>query len=263
MKKETKYQQKTITYQVEGEGQPVFLLHGFGETAAIWQHQVTQLKDRYKLIVPDLPGSGESELIDDMSMEGMAETIHAIIHAEGIDTCTVIGHSMGGYITLALVQQYWNHVQAFGLFHSSAYADSAEKKEARKKGIAFIREHGAFEFLKTSTPNLYSPQSREERPELIDQHVQTLRNFSADALVLYYEAMMARPDTTSVLRKTTVPVLFIIGEKDAAVPPADTLQQSHLPEKAYIHILRQSGHMGMLEETKRSNLILEEFLLVV
>lgn len=248
-------------YRVTGSGKPVMLVHGFGEDGEIWNNQVHFLKEKVKLIIPDLPGSGQSEMIEDMSMEGMAEVLHSIIHEEEIERCTVIGHSMGGYILLALAEKYWNHLDAFGLFHSSGYADSEEKKTVRKKGIAFIQEHGAFEFLRTTIPNLFSQQTKDERPELIDKLISSLNNFSADALVSYYEAMMNRPDRTGMLQKALVPVLFIMGKYDNAVPLKDSLEQCHLPEKSYIHILHQSGHMGMLEETEKSNRILEEFLL--
>ena len=255
------YQNKKIFYRITGTGKPVILIHGFGEDATVWQNQVDFLKNKFQLIIPDLPGSGQSEMIDDMSMEGMAETIHSIIHEENIESCPVIGHSMGGYILLALMEKYWNQVSAFGLFHSSAFADSEEKKATRRKGIEFINQHGAFEFLKTTTPNLFSPITKDERPELIDKQIASLDNFLPAALVSYYKAMMQRPDRTEILRKATVPVLFIMGKYDVAVPVDDGLKQCHLPEKSYIHILRQSGHMGMLEEPGNSNRILEEFLL--
>jgi pimeloyl-ACP methyl ester carboxylesterase len=261
MKKEFIYQDKKITYQVVGNGKPVFLIHGFGEEANIWDGLIAFLQDKFRLIVPDLPGSGHSEMIEDMSMEGMAEVIHALIHEENIETCTIIGHSMGGYILLALMESYWNHVSAFGLFHSSAFADSEEKKATRRKGIEFINQHGAFEFLKTTTPNLFSPRTKDEQPELIDQQVGRLHNFSAPVLVSYYEAMMRRPDRTAVLRQATVPVLFIMGKYDVAVPVEDGLKQCHLPEKSYIHVLQHSGHMGMLEEPLSSNGIMGDFLL--
>jgi pimeloyl-ACP methyl ester carboxylesterase len=261
MNKELLYQNKKILYRITGAGKPVMLIHGFGEDGNIWDNQSEYLKDKFKLIIPDLPGSGQSEMIDDMSMEGMAEVIHAIIHEENIDTCTIIGHSMGGYILLAFVEKYWNHVSAFGLFHSSAYADSEEKKATRRKGIEFINQHGAFEFLKTATPNLFSQKTKDERPELIDELIASLDNFSSAALVSYYEAMMQRPDRTDVLQKATVPVLFIMGKYDNAVPLEDGLKQCHLPEKSYIYILRNSGHMGMLEEKENCNEILDKFLL--
>lgn len=273
MTKEILYQNKKIVYHVTGNGKPVILIHGFGEDSGVWSPlltspgrggtEVSNLCDNFKFIIPDLPGSGQSGMIDDMSMEGMAEVIHAIIHEENIESCPVIGHSMGGYITLALVEKYWNHISAFGLFHSSAYPDSEEKKVVRRKGIEFIRQNGAFEFLKTTTPNLFSPQTKDERPELIDEQVASLNNFLPAALVSYYEAMMQRPDRTEMLRKATVPVLFIMGEFDNAIPLQDGLKQCHLPEKSYIHILRKSGHMGMLEEKDRCNEVLEEFLLEI
>ena len=261
MNKEILYQNKKIFYRVIGNGKPVMLVHGFGEDGDIWRQQVEFLRDSFQLIIPDLPGSGESETIHDMSMEGMAEVIHAIIHAENIDACPVIGHSMGGYITLALVAKYWNHVSAFGLFHSTAYADNEQKKATRRKGIEFIREHGAFEFLKTVIPNLFSPNSKEKIPDSIKELIDRGNNFTPAALVSYYESMIKRPDRTAVFQKNSVPVLFIMGKYDNAVPMEDVLKQCPLPEKSYIHILHESGHMGMIEECEKSNAILMKFLL--
>ena len=255
------YQNKKILYRSIGTGDPVMLVHGFGEDGKVWHKQVEHLKKKYHLIVPDLPGSGRSEMIADMSMEGMAEVLHTIIHEENIDRCTVIGHSMGGYITLALIESYWNHVNAFGLFHSSAFADTEEKKVTRKKGIEFIKQHGAFEFLKTATPNLFSPNSKLQITNSIDRFINSLKDFTPEALISYYEAMMSRPERTSILKNTKNPVLFIAGEHDNAVPLNDILKQCHLPEKSYFHVLKNSGHMGMMEETQNANRILEEFLL--
>ena len=260
MEKTILYQHKKIFYRNIGSGDPVMLVHGFGEDGNIWEKQVDHLKNKYHVIVPDLPGSGQSEIIEDMSMEGMAEVLHTIIHEETIDKCTVIGHSMGGYITLALVENYWNHINAFGLFHSSAFPDTEEKKQTRKKGIEFAIQHGAFEFLKTATPNLFSPHSKSAIPGAIENLIASLASFSTDALVSYYEAMMKRPDRTHILKNTKNPVLFIAGEHDNAIPLNDVLKQCHLPEKSYFHVFKNSGHMGMIEETQNTNRILEDFL---
>lgn len=260
MNKLFQYQNKNIFYRLIGSGNPVMLVHGFGEDGKVWRNQIDSLSDKFQLIIPDLPGSGQSEMIEDMSMEGMAEILHAIIHEENIGRCVFIGHSMGGYITLAFAEKYWNHLSAFGLFHSSSFADSEEKKTARLKGIEFINEHGAFEFLKTTIPNLFSQQTKDKQPELIEEQLATLHNFLPLALVSYYDAMMQRPDRTKILRQTTVPVLFIMGKYDAAVPLEDSLKQCHLPEKSYIRTLQHSGHMGMLEEPVKCNSILEKFL---
>jgi len=273
-KKEIEVENKRIFYRVVGSGQPVVLIHGFGEHGDVWKNQVpitnyrngyqqaiTENDNIFRFIIPDLPGSGKSEMIDDMSMEGLSEIIKKLLDREKIDSCIMIGHSMGGYVTLAFADRYPEFLKGIGLFHSTAYADTEEKKAARKKGIEFINDHGAFEFLRNTTPNLFSPASRDEQPIIVDELIDTLSNFSASALVSYYEGMIRRSDKTMILRNSTIPVLFIAGSADNAVPLDDILKQCHLPSLSYIHILNNSGHMGMLEEPAKANLILERFLL--
>ncbi|MCW3119533.1 MAG: alpha/beta hydrolase [Chitinophagaceae bacterium] len=265
-KKEVEIKGRKIVYRVSGQGAPVIFIHGFGEDGEVWKNQALWLEQQFKLIIPDLPGSGDSDRVDDMSMEGLADVIKIILDKElngpdsGFTKVCMIGHSMGGYIGLAFAEKYPIMLKAFGLFHSTAYPDSEDKKTARRKGIEFINEHGAFEFLKNSTPNLFSPTTRKENPEIIDLQINSLSNFSSEALVSYYEGMIQRTDKTMILRNSTIPILFIAGSADNAVPLEDVLKQCHLPSLSYIHILDNSGHMGMLEEPVKSNFFLERFL---
>lgn len=258
--KKINYNGHFIFYRVIGIGRPVVFIHGFGEDGDVWKGQTEFLKNKFQLIVSDLPGSGKSELIDDMSIEGMAEVIKAILENENISTCTVIGHSMGGYITLAFAEKYPGSLNAFGLFHSTSFPDTEEKKANRRKSIEFIKQNGAFEFLKTTSPNLFSPVSANKMRKEINEFINSLDSLTSTALIAYYEAMINRPDRRMVLEKTYVPVLFIMGQNDNIIPIDDALKQSHLPEKSFIHILSSSGHMGMMEETAESNQALEEFL---
>lgn len=256
--KEFLYEGKSIFYRVKGEGPAVVLIHGFGEDGHIWKNQ-WPVFERYLLIVPDLPGSGRSGPIQDMSMEGLAACLRALMEQENIQSATLIGHSMGGYIVLSFAEQYPALVKGLGLFHSTAYADNEVKKATRRKGIGFIGQNGAHAFLKTTIPTLYSPFTQNEKKELVESHLSSAHAFRDAALIAYYESMIKRPDRTQVLKDSAVPVLFVMGRFDAAVPLQDGLQQSHLPEVSYIHILEKSGHMGMMEEPEKSNQILLEF----
>jgi pimeloyl-ACP methyl ester carboxylesterase len=266
------YGSATIFYRITGLGAPVLLLHGFGEDGEVWNKQVDVLRSAFTLIVPDLPGSGRSGMIEDMSIEGMAEVVKAIIIAEqhncsplnSIQT-SLIGHSMGGYIGLAVAEKYPHLLNALGLFHSSAFADTEEKKAARLKSIAFIKNNGSYEFLKTSIPGLFfRGQDGLEQPDPLKLEMEALiekgKDFSPEALIAYYEAMIARPDRTAILKNFSHPVLFILGEHDLAVPMAQGLKQSYMPDLSYIHILRNSAHMGMWEETGKANAAMLEFL---
>lgn len=235
------------------------LLHGFGEDSSIWGFEKV-LAENFKIILPDLPGSGRSEPLQDMSLESLAGAVYFLLQHEGIEKCILIGHSMGGYIALAFAEKYPTVLNGLGLFHSSAYADTEEKIATRKKGIAFIKEHGAYNFLKTTIPNLYSPATKAANPALIEQQTDAVRYFSAETLIAYYEAMIKRPDRTAVLQNSTVPVLFILGKWDTAVPPDVGLKQCYLPQIAYIHVLERSGHIGMAEEPEQSRAILHQYL---
>ena len=175
----------------------------------------------------------------------------------------MIGHSMGGYIALAFAEKYPDTLNSFGLFHSTAFADSEEKKTIRCKGIKFIEQQGGYEFLKTSIPNLYSPIAKAKRAHLIEEQLNSVCNVDDAALVSYYGSMMQREERSEVLRNSQVPVLFILGKYDTAVPLADGLKQCHLPQLSYIHILDESGHMGMVEEEMESNKILSKFITTV
>lgn len=260
MQKTFQYQDIAIHYTLNGKGKKAVLLHGFGETAAVWSEAAGFLANDFEILVPDVPGSGNTAMIADMRMEGLARSLKALTDAIGWHEFVLIGHSMGGYIALAFAELFPDTLKGLGLFHSTAYADSEEKKATRRKGIAFIHEHGAQAFLETTSANLFAPLTKDEKPEIIDEFLSAADNFSADALVSYYESMIARPDRSALLGKVSYPVLIVMGKFDQAVPVKDTLQLCKLPKKAYIHTLTQSGHMGMLEEPQRSHSLLQEFL---
>lgn len=251
----------SIYYRVEGEGDPVVLLHGFGEDGEIWNTTIEGLKDKYRLIVPDLPGSGKSNgNIEKCSMEDFAQHSYLLLKKENITSCTVIGHSMGGYITLALAEKYPEILNKFGLFHSTAFADSEEKKEARKKNIDFISKHGSEKFLRQSVPNLFADKFKNLHPQKLEAFISRYSNFSSQSLMAYTEAMMNRKDRIEVLKTFNKPVLFIMGEYDTAVPLEQGLRQCSIPEFSYIYVCAHSGHMGMMEEPEFCLKAIQDFL---
>jgi pimeloyl-ACP methyl ester carboxylesterase len=175
----------------------------------------------------------------------------------------MLGHSMGGYVTLAFAQLFPERLKAFGLIHSTAYADNEEKKAARQKSISFIKEHSAAEFMKTTIPNLFSQKFNTEQKEQVDELIEQGNQFTAEALIAYYTAMINRPNRSHILEKTTVPVLFFIGEEDKAVSPADALAQTALPNVCMAKLVPGIAHMGMLEATNELNTTIREFCTTV
>lgn len=250
-------------YTSTGNGQPIVLIHGFGEDSRIWENQLASLQQIARVIIPELPGTGRTNPEPAVSMESLADGIAALLRAEKIDKAIIIGHSMGGYITLAFAEKYPEMLTAFGLVHSTAYADTEQKKEARAKSMEFIRQHGTAIFLESTTPNLFTAKNRPFIDKTIHYIATSNSYILPDTLISFLDAMIQRKDKTLILSQSRVPVLFVVGKDDQAVPFANTMQQVYLPQLSYIHILRQSGHMGMLEETEKCTNAIIQFLNMV
>lgn len=258
--KQISYKGASVHYITAGSGMPVFLIHGFGEDRTIWNNQIEYLSNKHLLIIPDIPGSGNSDSLNgnNIRIDDYADCIKAIASEEGINNFCIIGHSMGGYISLAYLEKYPNDLNGIGLFHSTAFADDEQKIQTRKKAIQFIESNDSASFLKTSIPGLFYSQ------ESSKQHIETLieksSRFSKEQLIQYYKAMIKRPDRTGLLKKTKIPVLIISGKFDIAVSKEASLLQAGMPGLCHFHMLKNSGHMGMLEEINDSNQFLTKFL---
>ena len=252
------YNGNSVFYKKEGSGFPVLLLHGFAEDSDVWKHQLAFLQSSATVIIPDLPGSGQSAIMQkedgsDVKMEDYADCIYDLLIHENISRCFVFGHSMGGYITLALVEKYPGIIQGFGFIQSTAFADSEEKKAMRLKGINTIEQYGSYAFIKSTTPNLFSDEYKATNAADIESLINKGNGFLKTTLQQYYKAMMLREDKTLILQNSKVPVLFVIGKNDKAAPLADLLKQVYLPSVSYIHMLDVNGHMGIWERWKDVN----------
>ncbi len=259
------YKGSEIFYEIHGSSKPiVVLLHGFAETGAVWAHQISYLQKFFTLIIPDLPGCGKSAELNietsKTTIEDYADAVSAIIKKENIERCIILGHSMGGYITLAVAENHPEILSAFGFIHSTAFADSEEKKQNRLRGIEMIENYGSYTFIKNTTPNLFTQNFKNTNAAAIEQLIEQGKFFTKKSLQQCYHAMLNRPDRTNILKNSKIPVLFIAGKQDNAVSLNDILKQVHLPEISYIHIINNVGHMGMWEAADIVNEYVEEFV---
>ena len=254
------YSDTKLSYYTFGSGKPLLLMHGFAEDHTIWKHQIDYLSKKYFVIAPDLFGVGNSEYLDkeNISIKSYAEAIKEIIKAEKIEQFIMIGHSMGGYITLAYLELYPEDLVGIGLIHSTIFADDENKKQVRRKAIEFIKSHGGSSFLKTSIPGLYSDVSKFEME--INAQIVKSTGLINEVLIQYYQAMLDRPDATKLVQATTIPLLLITGKHDQAVPFSQSLKQFHLSQLTYLKILQNSAHMGMIEATETVNQFISFFV---
>lgn len=238
----------SLYYRVSGQGDAIVLLHGFPLDGSIWNKVSEKLSETNTVIVPDIPGSGESMFNgDELSMEDMADAVRAILKEEGIDKAIVAGHSMGGYAALAFAEKFPGMITGLALVHSSATADNDEKKEQRRKSIALFEKGGQDAFIKQMIPTLFAEQNKDRFKEEIEELTELALLTETKSLIAFYNAMINRPDRTNVLKGATMPVLWAIGEDDNVIPYKNLIQQTSLATVNFVHTHANCGHMGMIE----------------
>lgn len=256
------YKHKKIAYTVSGERQgiPVVLVHGFCEDSRVWNEFKPDLEEEHPVICIDLPGFGASEVIDEVSIEQMAEAVKSIVDTLKLKQFIYVGHSMGGYVGTAFAKKHGDLLLGLVMFHSHPFADSEEKKEGRQKAIDFIGRQGHVLYVKQLFPNLFAPGYTRSNAFLTEKLTFRAINYPAEAIVNALKAMQKRPDNSAALTKLACPVLFIIGETDAVVSMENSMGQTHLPQIAEIHVLPKVGHMGMFEARKKCSKLIRHFI---
>jgi len=143
------YEGSNLFYRKSGTGLSVLLLHGFGEDGSVFESIIDELKQHATLLIPDLPGSGKSELptTSPFSIDSLAHAMKAMLDQEQVSSCIILGHSMGGYIALAMAELFPGLLKGMGLIHSTAYADSKERLQKREQAVAYIQNGSDLDFL--------------------------------------------------------------------------------------------------------------------
>jgi pimeloyl-ACP methyl ester carboxylesterase len=249
----------SLSYTQAGAGPALVFLHGFCESKDLWTDFVKPLVHEFQVVTIDLPGHGESPVPQDFSMESQARQVYETLKKLDIDNCLLVGHSMGGYVAMAFAEAFPEMLYGLCLFHSSALPDTHEKKENRNKTVDFVQKNGVKKLMDTLISPLFAEGNRKDCQEVISKMQDIGKATPQETVVGCLQAMRDRQDRTAVLQKTKVPVLFIAGKEDPAVPLETTLQQCHLPEDSMVHFLGHVGHMGMFERTSRTRDALVKF----
>lgn len=240
-----------IHYAEKGQGFPIILIHGFCENHLIWEEVTPHLSREFRVIAIDLPGFGKSKPIK--APHSIDDVAHAILDFISndlkLDSCIVLGHSLGGYVVLAMADLQENLFAGIGLIHSTANADLPERKVARNKVIEFVSTHGVIPFVQSFIPPLYFNQTS----PTVDRTVERAASTPRATLLSYTEAMRDRPDRNHVLKRFTRPVLFLAGKHDTMIPLETVQIQSLRANHPHVLVLEKSAHMGMLEQVNETS----------
>lgn len=237
-----------LNYEISGNGKEnLVLLHGFMENLLIWEEMEEKLSKDFTLIKIDLPGHGLSKIYSDVhSMELNAEEVKKVTDQLKLGKFHLLGHSMGGYTSLAFAEKFPDDLKSLTLFFSTYFADDEEKKEQRRKSFRIIKE--AFRtYVNAGIPNLFNENEKDILEGKIDLAKEIALSTKPDGVLAAVKGMMERTDKTSVMEKFEGKILVIAGKYDNAVKTDVMLK--NLPEKTNIKsYLLDCGHNGHWEK---------------
>ncbi|TAH17296.1 MAG: alpha/beta hydrolase [Cytophagales bacterium] len=238
-----------LAYNANGTGFPIVFLHGFCEDKSIWFPFVEPLLPHHQIICIDLPNFGQSPAMPDATVEKMADSVVVTLDSLGVEKCILVGHSLGGYVGLAIAEFYPERLFGMVMFHSTAFEDSPERKQNRHKAMNNIRQNGVDVFVRALIPSLFAPAQKQDNHirTVINNLIESAKNLPPENVIAAVESMLNRKERTEVLKRVSFPFLFLVGKEDAAVPLEASLAQCFLPQNSVVYILADVGHMGMIE----------------
>lgn len=245
-----------ICYSDQGQGEVIVLLHGFCGSSAYFEQVIPLLSGSYRVIAPDLRGHGASDApLGAYSIDQMADDVLALLNALEISEVYLLGHSLGGYITLSFAQRYASRLKGFGLIHSTGYPDSDEAREKRLQSVSTIQNDGITAFVDALVPGLFAPGAAPQLLERAKEIGYKTAPLGAAGAAL---AMRERPDRRDVISASALPVLLVAGAEDGLVPAERTFTS----DKANVTkaTISGAGHMSMYEAPERLSEIIRAFV---
>jgi len=249
---------RRIRYFKRGEGgEPMILIHGFGGDLNNWLFNHEPLAAEREVIALDLPGHGESaKAVGDGSVKTLADTVIAFMAELGVESAHLVGHSMGGAVSLCIAQTAPERVRSLTLICSAGLGDEINGEYI--DGFVNAKDRRA---LKPLLKELFADESLVTR-QLVDDMLKYKRLEGVDeALATIAAAAFKDGRQQTVLRDVIgqlgKPVLVIWGANDRIIPSA---QAPAAGGQVQTEILEGQGHMVQMEAANDVNRLIERFL---
>ncbi|WP_122627191.1 2-succinyl-6-hydroxy-2,4-cyclohexadiene-1-carboxylate synthase [Lucifera butyrica] len=245
-----------LNVEMEGEGPPLLLLHGFTGSIQSWRRILPALRNRYKVVLVDMIGHGLSESPVDFrrySMEHAVEDLLQLLAQLGLPKVNLLGYSMGGRCALQFAVQAPERVHTLILESSSPGIAAEPEREARRRSdealAGFIIEQGVAAFVDRWT-SLALFATQQALPDFIKNEVrcQRLQN-QAQGLANSLRGMGTgvQPSWWGRLQEIRVPTLLLVGEHDAKFRRIGLSMEKIIPGST-LQIIPSAGHTVHLEQ---------------
>ncbi len=253
-----KYKNINLHYTIKGTGSTVVLLHGFLENVSMWDEIIPHLAKKNTIISIDLLGHGQTNNLGYIhSMEDQAKMVKFVLDHLKLKDYILIGHSMGGYVSLALVELSPKKIKGICLMNSTAMADDEEKKLNRDRAIQAVKKYPDT-FVRLAIPNLFSENNKTVFADIIKEITIEALKTSQQGIIAAMEGMKVRKDRTSILQYSHFPLLMIISKQDPALEYQTLINQT----KNTLVLTHEfpDGHMSHVENKDELISVFQNFI---
>ena len=250
-----------IFYTVMGDGLPVVLLHPFPANHKVWLLAAELLAGRYRLILPDLRGHGQSGAGGGpATMEKHAADLLRLLDASGVGKAVLAGVSIGGYVLFEFWRRHRERVSGLILCDTRAGADTAEGRANRLKAAADVEKQGPIPFIDSMIPKLLGETTRTPRPDLVERAREMMQEMSVQGIAAVQRGLAARPDSAAALKTINVPTLVLVGAEDSLTPLSEAeLMQRHIAGSR-LQVIARAGHYAVFEQHEAAGKAIRGFL---
>ncbi len=250
-----------IVYWSLGDGPPVVLLHPFPANHEFWLPVAGVLATKYRVVLPDLRGHGDSGVGEGpATMEKHATDIARVMDDAEVGRAPLVGVSIGGYALFEFWRTHRGRLAALGLCNTRAPADGPEARAGRLQAANDVLERGTEPFFESMIPRLLGKTTREMRPDLVDGALRMMRKMSPENVAQVQRGMAARSDSIETLKTINVPTLLVTGDEDVmtGVNEAELMRQ-HI-SGSQLRVIPKAGHYSPWERPEAAATLLRQFL---
>jgi pimeloyl-ACP methyl ester carboxylesterase len=218
------YKGGSINYCDTGKGRVILLIHGYLESLEVWNGFADSLSSGFRLISIDLPGHGQSDVYGEIhTMEFMATAVKELLISLNIDKAFLIGHSLGGYVTLAFLELFPEYLSGYCLFHSQPFSDTPEALGKRRREIEIVKAGKKNMMYPDNVIKMFATSNLEKFSGALQRSKDIASKIPGEGIIAILKGMMIRPSRLWVVEAGRVPCLWILGLMDNYIP-CDAIQ---------------------------------------
>jgi len=240
-----------VRYDIKGQGAKNFLLiHGFIESIELFESFSDKLSKSGKVLTIDLPGCGMSgyDGRECLSMEYFASVVYSVIQKVQFGRSIAIGHSMGGYILLALSQLHEECFEKLVLLHSTPFAATETRKIEREKDLEIMLSGKKSSLIDVNSKGRFAAENYKKfRDEILDM-AEAVEMCDDQAIAATIRGLISRVSHEDYFKECKLPRMMIFGKQDSYIQLSRAEEVASAFPDAKVLWLEHSGHMGFIEE---------------